>query len=236
METELWDIYDRKTGRFVRQISKGDGPIPDDQYHETVEVIATDKQGAMLIVPKNAAIYEFPAASVLSGEEPRHTAKRKLMEKTGLKPKTTYKISEGFAPGLKRYVYLAFVPDLRRQMEHVTDGSRLVTVDEWLTVIANGAFNTSRAAAYDKKFLNTLKKMTGFQDEDGEKSVLRVLPRVKPVSDDKLAANQDQDTCDDIVPEDSSTDEKEILGFYKFRDSFYEIIFTDKEREDGFFL
>lgn len=239
MENEIWDLYHRETGRFVKKMIRGEDFVPDDLYHEAVEVIATDKNGHMLVVHGKSGLFEFPGGSVFSGEEPRQTAKRKLLEEAGIKPKTASKISEGFAPGVKRYVYLAYVPDLQAQTTIVQqDGAgvcRITTVDGWLDMLVEGTFDPKRACGYNKRFFDHLREQVG-EEPTWQQNTDESVPRVRIVSDEELAARcgTRKESAEDDETDKEVTYIDPITGILEFRDGFSKIKYTSKERERGF--
>lgn len=242
MAPEIWDLYERETGRFVRRMVKGEGFVPDNLYHEAVEVIATNKQGYILMTLGENALYEFPAGSVLSGEDPRQTAKRKLLEATGLKPRTTSRLSDGLAPGVKRYVYLAYIPDLTDQVAGIQkNGSRdlrLTTVDGWLDMLIDGTFDPKRSCGYNKRFLDHLREAVG-NDPGMSQPAAESIGQLKPVSIEELTARHKSRNVAEESDEDSQENTEyldPITGVLEFKDGFSKIRYTAKEREGGIFL
>lgn len=166
---EYWDLFDMKTDAFVRVMQRGDGMIPPTQYHNTVEIIPTNRKGYMMITQRDfsklrgAGEFEFPAGSVLAGETVIDAAVRELWEETGLRPKTLYKVQEAKIPGMKRTTFLAYIPNLLNEKITLQEGEtvsyRFLTVNQWLRVISQGLFDTFRVAMYSDKLYNTIRKV-----------------------------------------------------------------------------
>lgn len=158
---ELWHLYNSE-GILVRTIRKGEMSIRDSGlYHETVEIIPCDTLGHLLVTRRafekrlGGGLYEFPSGSVFASETPVAAARRELMEETGLKACSMKKITESFVPGIKRYIYLASIPELvhteiRLQPGETVD-SLLIDKDLWFQMIADGRFDCRHTEFYDKK-------------------------------------------------------------------------------------
>lgn len=169
-KTEFWDLFNLD-GSFAKRMKRGEYLIPPHLYHKTVEVIPTDKQGHLLVTRRSltkaigGGKYEFPAGSVISGEEPYEAAKRELMEETGLRAVRLYKMGESRVPGMRKFIYLAYIPDLLQKQVQLqkgeTIGYKFITYDEWLSMIASGYFEVSRTKMYSESIFSNLQKMVG---------------------------------------------------------------------------
>lgn len=176
-KVEYWDLIDRK-GKFVQRMRRGEGFVPPGLYHATVEIVATDMAGHILVTQRDpmknhdAGKWEFPAGSVISGETVQRAAIRELFEETGLKPAKLSKIQEKWVPGhrpwlpgMVRVAYLAYIPTLLDEkiilQEGETCGYRFITISEWYTMIRQGVFAENRIALYEEHFYATLEKAVG---------------------------------------------------------------------------
>ena len=170
---ELWDLFD-KEGNFVRTFVRKSGRIPDGLYHKTVEIVPTDMKGHLLLTQRaltkrlGAGKFEFPAGSVISGETEQQAAVRELMEETGLKPKALYLLQKATIngsgnnrSGMKRYTYLAYIPDMTKAEMHFPPeevmGHKIVTFDEWMALMTTSQYNHNRLTAYATNFASNLK-------------------------------------------------------------------------------
>lgn len=175
---EYWDLFDLD-GRLVKVIPRGGYKIPANLYHKTVEVIPTDAKGHLFLAQRSfekkvgAGKYEFPAGSVLSGEEPLEAAKRELQEETGLVVSELCEIGEIFIPGMRRYVCMGIVPQLLTDkitlQEGETIGYKIVTWDGWLELLAQERIETSRCRHYTKAMLEEIEKTVGIASPDVRK-------------------------------------------------------------------
>lgn len=169
-KNEIWDLF-YLDGRFAGTMVRGDRVIPPNMYHRTVEIIPSDKNGTILVTrralekKRHGGCYEFPAGSVISREEPYEAAKRELFEETGLRPQKLIKLAERNVPGMKRIIYLAYIPDLLTATITLqpgeTMGYKLVSYDQWLQLIADDLFDNSRRQMYSQQFYEIVKKMVG---------------------------------------------------------------------------
>jgi len=167
---EYWDLWNQD-GTLVGTIRRGDGMIPPNQYHLTVEVIPADGKGHLLVIQRalqkrlGSGLYEFPAGSVISGETPDKAARRELLEETGLKTRKLYKIKEASEPGMRRSIYMAVIPGLldkniQLQKEEAMD-YRFVTVEQWLDMLVQGIFNSNRSRLYSEEVYAAIEQFTG---------------------------------------------------------------------------
>ena len=97
-------------------------------------MIAVDKKDRVLLVrqyrlPAGKHLWEFPAGTVDEGEKPAQTAKRELIEETGLRAKKWKKLGTFYpSPGLsaeKMTVFLA--TGLKQGESHPMDDERIET-------------------------------------------------------------------------------------------------------------
>lgn len=188
-ENEYWDLYDRD-GNFVRQMRRGQGYVPPELYHITVEVIATDYNGHLLITrralekKRGGGYWEFPAGSVLSGEEPHAAALRELREETGLRPTKLRAFHKARVPGMLRIAYFAYVPNLQTAVVQLQEGEtmdyRILTVAQWQEVLAAGIFSNSRMKNYSELFYQAIEENVGMVAETTpEPKRKRTIRRVK---------------------------------------------------------
>lgn len=171
---EYWDLFD-KDGNFVRTMQRGRGFVPPELYHVTVEIIATDRKGHMLVTrralskKRDAGYWEFPAGSVLANEKPEAAALRELYEETGLRPESITKFHVARIPGLQRIAYLATIPNLCQEtvrlQEGETMGYQYVTVLQWHQMISSGFYSSSRLRLYTKAFYQGVEQYVGVLDE-----------------------------------------------------------------------
>lgn len=158
---ELWNLYNPE-GVLIRTIHKGELSIRDSGlYHETVEIIPCDAQGHLLVTRRafekrlGGGLFEFPSGSVFASETPVAAARRELVEETGLKASAMKKITESFVPGIKRYIYLASIPELPNTPIRLQPGetidSLVIDKDLWFQMIADGRFDSRHTEFYNKK-------------------------------------------------------------------------------------
>lgn len=167
---EYWDLYDRK-GNFVRTMRRGEGFVPPELYHITVEVIATDFKGHILVTQRSmekrrdGGFWEFPAGSVLSGEQPHDAALRELREETGLKPERLRKFHKSLIPGMLRIAYFAEVPNLCNAAIQLQKGEtmayRVITIPQWYELMSGRQFSVSRMKSYTEKFFSAVEANVG---------------------------------------------------------------------------
>lgn len=182
---ELWDLYRISDGRYVKTIAKGSEAVPPELYHDTVEVIPTDKAGHMLLTRRafckvySGGKFEFPAGSVFSGESPFVAARRELREETGLKAVKLQKVGAPVIPGLKRHIYIAHIPDLLTAEITLQEGEtidyRIVTYEEWLDLADQNQCDTSRLAMYSNTIHRSIQLLVGIPEKEPEQKVLRLL-------------------------------------------------------------
>lgn len=174
-QAEYWDLFDL-SGKFVRKMRRGDGYVPPELYHITVEVIATDFAGYMLVTQRDikkkrdGGFWEFPAGSVLSGETASQAAIRELFEETGLRPINVKKFHEHLVPGMLRIAYFAYVPDLRTTKITLQQGEtmnyQVITVPQWMDLLTTGLFSRNRLKMYSPKFFSELDLRVGAASSD----------------------------------------------------------------------
>lgn len=167
---EYWDLFDHN-GNFVRVMQKGKERIPNHLYHITVEIIPTDKAGHLLLTQRHwmklrgAGDWEFPAGSALSGETAEAAAIRELQEETGLIAQELFKIQETLIGKMLRVTFLAAIPDLKTASVILQDGEtmdwRIVTLQEFYQMIAQGALSSERLQVYGERFYSTLEAQVG---------------------------------------------------------------------------
>lgn len=176
--TEYWDLID-SSGKKIKKMRRGEkNPVPPGLYHVTVEVIATDMAGHILVTQRafekryGSGEWEFPAGSVIAGEKVYRAAIRELYEETGLKPAKLSKIHEKWIsekhsglPGMVRMAFLAYIPTLLNEKVTLQKGEtsdyRIITISEWYSLIRQGAFEKNRVMMYDEHFCSTLEKTVG---------------------------------------------------------------------------
>lgn len=172
-KVEYWNLYSEKTDKFYRRIPKGDTVIPAGYYHICVEIIPTDMAGHMLVTRRSmnkksgAGRYEFPAGSVMAGEMPMQAAVRELREETGLTAQKMIALGSNQIPGMKRYLYLAFIPDIMNErillQPGETMGYRFVTYEEWLDLLPpnDNLFDTKRGLFYSPGIFQRVQELVG---------------------------------------------------------------------------
>lgn len=169
---ELWYIYSNKNDAFVKSIVKGKEYFdPKQYYHEAVEVFPTDKAGHLMIAKrslkkrKGSGKYEFPAGSVIANETPANAARRELKEELGLKCRSMKKLCEVKVPGIKRYFFLAYIPDLTEQKVTLQEGEntdyQIITYNQLFELISRGQFFQERAEMYTAQLFDNLEKFVG---------------------------------------------------------------------------
>lgn len=201
---EFWDLYSEKTDRVVTQIRKGSLMIQPGYYHISVEVIPTDMQGHLLITRRSmtkilgAGKYEFPAGSALAGETPQAAAKRELFEETGLKATRLHKVGEGRIIGMRRFVYVAEIPNLLTTevtlQEEETIDYRFVSYGEWLDLLGKNIFDAERGVFYTAALYERVKKLVGVSEEKAkpaETEPLTLRPAEKLVGSRRGTSGRD---------------------------------------------
>lgn len=187
-KTEYWDLY-RADGKLEKIIPSRGYDIPANMYHMTVEVIPTDRAGHVLVTQRafnkrlGPGKLEFPAGSVLSGEQPYVAARRELLEETGLKAASLEKIGTYIEPRIQRTVYLAHIPDLCNAhislQETETIGYQILTFRQWMDSISQERFETSKFRNYTPQMLKKLEKEIGAAEEPEPISVPDKLRKVE---------------------------------------------------------
>ena len=190
VEQEIWDLFDcnyQFKGTFIR----GNGKIPPNLYHKTVEVIPTDMQGNLLITRRSmlkktaAGQWEFPAGSVISGETEEQAAVRELKEETGLRPSKLYLLQKGRAPGIIRYTFLAYIPNLLSAKLHCDPAevmeSQIVDYNGWMNLLPTQEYNGFRTKFYNDKLFASMKKLVHHYAEEKTDTVAAPQPH-KPLS------------------------------------------------------
>lgn len=208
---EYWDLY-RQDGRLERTVLRGSVVIQElgDLYHETVEIIPTDKAGHLLVTRRalekrhSGGKFEFPAGSVISGETPIVAARRELFEETGLKVKALTKIDAVMAPGIKRYIYLAHIPDLTTAQvvlqEEETVEYRIITYHQWIGMMTERSFDERRVRLYNEKVLSTLEKLVGLPAESEEAPAAPELKQISYMPGTRAGTSGDAITQEELIP------------------------------------
>lgn len=191
LKKEKWDLYNSEYRR-VGTMYRGE-KVPVGLYHLAVEVIPTDMKGHLLVTKRSyekrrgAGMMEFPAGSVISGEDPTAAAARELYEETGLRAENLVKLQrkkiygdgkEG--SGMIRLTYLAIIPDLLNAtvtlQEGETIGYRIITFQEWVQMLLEGSFEKARSENYGQALLDYIR------DNIGTSEVESVKPEKKTVT------------------------------------------------------
>lgn len=175
---EEWDLYTRD-GRFLQRIRRG-VKVPPSCYHNTVEVVATDGAGHILLTRRaiskrnGGGKYEFPAGSVKAGEAIPSAARRELAEETGLEAGPLVKLGDCLMPGMRRHIYLTTIPDLLSREIHLqedeTMGYRFVTYDDWLRIIAAGEYDETRLPSYSANIYAQIRTKAGAAEPKGDEN------------------------------------------------------------------
>lgn len=167
---EEWDLY-HESGAYLRRTYRG-VKIPPHCYHKTVEVIATDARGHMLLTRRalskqfGAGMYEFPAGSVIAGETEEDAARRELREETGIiATGEMRKLAVFSTPGMQRHLFITTVSDLPTlsitlQPEETMD-YRIATFEDWMKIIADGLYDESRLAQYTAPIYDQIRAIVG---------------------------------------------------------------------------
>lgn len=173
---ELWYIYANKDDQFVKSIVKGKEYFdPKKYYHEAVEVFPTDKAGHLMIAKrsikkrKGGGKYEFPAGSVIANETPANAARRELKEELGLKCRSMKKLCEVKVPGMRRYFFLAYIPEMMDQKVTLQEGEnteyQIITYNQLFELISRGQFFQERAEMYTAQLFDSLEEFVGTPEE-----------------------------------------------------------------------
>lgn len=182
-QQELWDIYDHR-GHLVNVIERGKR-IPDNCYHEGIEVIPTDCHGRMLVIQRSYAKFhgsgqwEFPAGSVITNETPEEAAIRELNEETGLTPDKLFLLCDARQYKMKRYFYVAYIEDLKNAEVKLQEGesidSQLTDLNGFFNLIHDNKFNLSRLTEYPHEFYDLMEKFVGEPPKENRPEK-RVIP------------------------------------------------------------
>lgn len=213
---EYWDLIDCN-GKKVMKMRRGETePVPPGLYHATVEVIATDMAGHILITQRDikklhgGGEWEFPAGSVISGEKAHRAAIRELHEETGLKPVKLMKIHEKWIPahhhglpGMVRIAFLAYIPTLLNEkivlQKGETSNYRIITLSEWYTMIRQGTFIKNRVVLYDEHFCSTLEEVVGMLEPSPAPTASRNATTKKVVKKElSVTASNNQEEEDEL--------------------------------------
>ena len=174
---EYWDLFREEDGTFERVIRRGQ-KVPRNHYHKTVEVAVTDGTGHLLVTRRaltkrtGPGKYEFPAGSVQAGETPQEAAGRELFEETGLRSEQFTLLSEGYIPGMRRYLFVTVMPDLLSRelvlQPEETIGYAFVTYRRWRKMLIDGSYDASRLEMYTGDLLRELAQRTGQVPESNQ--------------------------------------------------------------------
>ena len=104
---ELWDLYDRDgniTGETWERVAGRNNKIPDGRYHMVCEILVRHSDGTFLLTKRHPEKDLYPGfweatcgGSAVKGEDPITSARRELLEETGIKADDFYLVEHSFS-------------------------------------------------------------------------------------------------------------------------------------------